>query len=168
MSTLKRCLLFSIIYFQNQTGKEIKIEKKGDIILSSFLPSVPCRVLLPSCQIRKRSYSLCRLPCESVSRSVVSDSLRPHALQPARLLYPRHSPGKNTGLGCHSLLQGVFLTQGSNPGLLPCRWILSYQDSLPSEPPGKPSYDRESLACRGGGRTYLGKTLPRALPSHRS
>ena len=124
MSTLKRCLLFSIIYFQNQTGKEIKIEKKGDIILSSFLPSVPCRVLLPSCQIRKRSYLLCRLPCESVSRSVVSDSLRPHALQPARLLYPRHSPGKNTGLGCHSLLQGVFLTQGLNLGLPHCRKIL--------------------------------------------
>ena len=37
------------------------------------------------------------------------------------------SPGKNTGVGCHALLQGIFLTQGSNPGilsLLPCRQIL--------------------------------------------
>ena len=34
------------------------------------------------------------------------------------------SPGKNTGVGCHALLQGVFLTQGSNLGLLHCRWIL--------------------------------------------
>ena len=34
------------------------------------------------------------------------------------------SPGNNTGVGCHSLLQGIFPTQGSNPGLLHCRLIL--------------------------------------------
>ena len=34
------------------------------------------------------------------------------------------SPGKNTGVGCHALLQGIFPTQGSIPGLLHCRWIL--------------------------------------------
>ena len=34
------------------------------------------------------------------------------------------SPGKNTGVGCHALLQGIFLTQGSNPGFLHCRQIL--------------------------------------------
>ena len=34
------------------------------------------------------------------------------------------SPGKNTGVGCHALLQGIFLTQGLNPGLLHCRQIL--------------------------------------------
>ena len=34
------------------------------------------------------------------------------------------APGKNTGVGCHALLQGVFPTQGLNPGLLHCRWIL--------------------------------------------
>ena len=42
------------------------------------------------------------------------------------------SPGKNTGAGCHALLQGIFQTQGSNPGLLHCKWILyklSYQGS---------------------------------------
>ena len=43
---------------------------------------------------------------------------------PARLLRPWNSPGKNTGVGCHSLLQGNFLTQGSNPGLRHCRQIL--------------------------------------------
>ena len=53
-----------------------------------------------------------------------------------RLLCPWNSPGKNTGVGCHVLLQGIFLTQGSNPGspVLPA-------DSLPSEPPAKPSID---------------------------
>ena len=43
------------------------------------------------------------------------------------------SPGKNTGVGCHSLLQGIFPTQGLNPGLLHCQRILyhlSYQGSL--------------------------------------
>ena len=36
------------------------------------------------------------------------------------------SPGKSTGMGCHVLLQGIFPTQGSNPGLPHCRWILYY------------------------------------------
>ena len=61
---------------------------------------------------------------ESESRLIVSDSLRPHGLQPASFLCPWNCPGKNTGVGCHSLLQGVFPTQRSNPGLLHCRHIL--------------------------------------------
>ena len=61
-----------------------------------------------------------------VSHSVMSDSLQPHGLQPASLLCPWNSPGKNTGRGNHSLLQGIFLTQGSSPGLLHCRQILFY------------------------------------------
>jgi len=43
----------------------------------------------------------------------MSDSLQPHALWPTGLLCPWDSPGKNTGVGCHFLLQGIFLTQGS-------------------------------------------------------
>ena len=42
---------------------------------------------------------------------VVSSSLRSHGLLPARLLCPWNYPGKNTGVGCHSLLQGIFLIQ---------------------------------------------------------
>ena len=41
----------------------------------------------------------------------------PHGLQPARLLCPWDFPGKNTGVGCHFLLQGIFPIQGSNPCL---------------------------------------------------
>ena len=41
--------------------------------------------------------------------------LQPHGLWPARLLCPWDSPGKNIGVGCHFLLQGIFPTQGSNP-----------------------------------------------------
>ena len=50
--------------------------------------------------------------------SVVSNSLRPHGLSPARLLYPWNFPGNNTGVGCHFLLQGIFPAQGSNARFL--------------------------------------------------
>ena len=50
--------------------------------------------------------------------SVVSDFSWPHGLMPSRLLCPWDSPGKNTGVSCHALLQGIFLTQGFNPHLL--------------------------------------------------
>ena len=53
------------------------------------------------------------------SRSVVSNSLRPHGPYS-----PWNCPGQNTGVGSLSLLQGIFPTQGSNPGLLHCRQIL--------------------------------------------
>ena len=49
-----------------------------------------------------------------LSHSVVFDSLWPHGQQPARLLCPCDSSGKNTRVGCHSLFQGIFATQGSN------------------------------------------------------
>ena len=50
------------------------------------------------------------------SRSVVSNSLQPHGLEPTRLLSPWDFPGKSTGVGCHFLLQGIFPTQASNLG----------------------------------------------------
>ena len=58
--------------------------------------------------------------------SVVSDSVWPYGLQPARLLCPWNSTGKNTGVGSHSLFQGIFLTQWLNPGILHCRQIPYY------------------------------------------
>ena len=66
------------------------------------------------------------------SCSVMSNSLRRHGLQPTRVFLPWDSPGKDTGVGCHFLLQGIFPTQGSNPGLLHCRqtlYHLSHQGS---------------------------------------
>ena len=60
-----------------------------------------------------------QMESESESHSVVSDSLRPHGLYS-----PWNSPGQNTGVGSLSLLQFIFPAQGSNPGLLHCRWIL--------------------------------------------
>ena len=73
--------------------------------------------------------SLCVLSC-----SVVSDSLRPHGLySPPGTSVHGVSPGKNTGVGCHFLLQGIFPTKGSNPGLLDCRQIL-HQFKLGGKP----------------------------------
>ena len=55
---------------------------------------------------------------EGESHSVVFDSLRPH-----ELYRQWNSPGQNTGVGSLSFLQGIFPTQGLNPGLPCCRWI---------------------------------------------
>ena len=72
--------------------------------------------------------------CAVLSRSVVSAYLQTHGLQPARLLYPWDSPGKNTRVGCHALLQGTL----PNPGIKPRSPTLQV-DSVPSEPPGEPN-----------------------------
>ena len=77
-----------------------------------------CFLVLPN------SAGLQTLESASVSHSVVSDSLGTMDYRPARLLCPRHSPGKNTGVGCHSHLQGIFSTKGMNPGLPHYRQIL--------------------------------------------
>ena len=65
---------------------------------------------------------------ESESRSVMPNSLPPH-----RLYSPWNSPGQNTGVGSLPLLQGIFPTQGSKPGLPHCRQIL-YQLSPKGSP----------------------------------
>ena len=76
--------------------------------------------------------------------------------KPTRLLCPSDSPGQNTGVGCHFLLQWIFPTQGSSPDLLHCRKILyclSHQRS--------PTFNicvlkaELSLVCR----TWLGVVL---------
>ena len=70
------------------------------------------------------SYTMCCICIESVSHSVVSNSLQPHGLWSARFLCPWNSPGKNTGVYGHSPLKEIFPTQGLNPGLPLCRQIL--------------------------------------------
>ena len=75
--------------------------------------------------------------------SVMFGSLWLHGLQPARLLCPWDSPGKNTGRGCHFPLQEIFQAQGSNPSLL-C--LLHWQvGSLPLSHLGIPIVTHEAL-----------------------
>ena len=67
--------------------------------------------------------------CCCFTHSVMPDSLQPHGLKPTRFLYSWDFPSKNTRVGCHFLLQGIFLTQGS-PTL--------QVDSLPLSHQGNP------------------------------
>ena len=101
---------------------------------------------------RQRGVDSCSSPGDnkkvSVHCSVLSDCLRPHRLWPARLRCPWDSPGKNTGVGCHFLLQGLFPTQVSNPSLPHCRqtlYCLSHQGS-----PGEydTAFNQRSEGCR--------------------
>ena len=61
-----------------------------------------------------------KVKSESESHSVMFSSLQPHGLYS-----PWNALGQNTGVGSLSLLQRIFPTQGSNPGLPHCRWILN-------------------------------------------
>ena len=69
-----------------------------------------------------------------LSCSVMSNSLRPHGLEPTRHLCLWDFPGKNIGVGCHFILQGIFQTKRSNHHLL-----LWQVDSLPPHRLGSPS-----------------------------
>ena len=79
------------------------------------------------------------------SWSVMFDFLRSHGLQPARLLCPWNFPGKNTGVGRHFLLQGIFPTQGQNLRLL---HLLHWQEGFLSlGPPGKTRKSQKQINC---------------------
>ena len=82
-------------------------------------------VSLPLNQMNRRNI----MKYESESLSVMSNSLQPHGLYS-----PWNSPAQNTGVGSHSILQGIFPTQGSNPGLPHCRWWILYQLSHEGSP----------------------------------
>ena len=66
--------------------------------------------------------------------SVLSDSVRPHGLQPTRLLHPWDSPGKDTGVGCHFPLQCTKVKSESEVAqsiqLLATPWTAAYQAPL--------------------------------------
>ena len=96
---------------------------------------IHCLLTVPTLLLPTDPYMV---PTERLSaKSLQSCPTLCNELQPARLLCPWDSPGKNTGVGCFALLQGIFPTQGSNPYLL-C--LLHWQaDSLPLAPPGEPS-----------------------------
>ena len=73
-------------------------------------------VMVPCCCSRKVDFYHTLFAV--LSCLVVSDSSRPHGLRPPGSSVYGDSPGKNTGVGCHALLQGIFPTQGMNPCLL--------------------------------------------------
>ena len=90
----------------------------GDL---SLLPSNGLPGIHQNCCHWEESYREMRWRCGEywLEAQAVPDSLRPYGLHSLW-----NSPGQNTGVGSHSLLQGIFPTQESNPGLPPCRQIL--------------------------------------------
>ena len=88
------------------------------------------------------------LLCLHAVASVMSDSLRPSELYPARFFCPWDSLDKNIGVRCHTLLQGIFLAHGSNVCLF-C--FLHWQvGSLPLATPGKPVPPIKKIYCHFG------------------
>ena len=96
------------------TGVRVRTDRRGGVfhgqrclvVLGSSLP-----LLYSMCAVFLVAQS-CPTLCDPMDCSLPGSSV--HA----------DSPGKNTGVGCHALLQGIFPTQGLNPGLVNCRWIL--------------------------------------------
>ena len=91
----------------------------------SKLANMTCKKTL------KRSRSI-HLSSVQFSRSVVSDSVRPHRQQPTRLPHPWDSPGKNTGVGCHFLLQCMKVKSESEVA----QSCLTLSDPMDYSPPG--------------------------------
>ena len=93
-------------------------------MVSGHLQMTSAKVLFPSLghlspKVMDGFEGHCFISCMHVLiASVVLDSLQPYEPQPARLLSPWDTPGKNIGVGCHALIQGIFLAQGSNWYLL--------------------------------------------------
>ena len=115
-----------MLYYLRRGGKGGSRVTTGSGVLTrvrdSFFLAI-YRLLLKQCK-----GSTCTRAC---ARSVVSDSATPWTV-PSRLLCPWDSPGKNTGVGCHFLFQGIFPTQGSPVSLALAGGFFA------TEPPGKP------------------------------
>ena len=128
-------------------SRDITLPTKVCILKAMFFP-----VLVYGCE----SWTIQK--AESESLSVVSDSLRLHGLQSARLLSRWNSPSKNTGVGCYALLQGIFPNQGQNPGLLHCRQILHHFSYM-----GSPTKELMLLNCDAGEDCLRVPWTPRRL-----
>ena len=100
------------------------------------------------------------------SYSVVSNSFQLRGLWVARLLGPWDFPGKNAGVGCYFLPQGIFSTQGSNPNLLHCRRIL-YHWAIIKGKQMRCALSQAGFLPRGTFQKYAGRRDPsRAWKSH--
>ena len=128
MQTARNCLNSLILDFSYELfpleSMETKIANKQNLSIRT-----PVSLLNNNTIILTNEFE-----SECISHSVMSNSLQPSGLKPTRLPCPWNSPSNNTGVDSHSLLQGIFLTQGSNLGLLHCR------RTLLSKPRGKLYY----------------------------
>ena len=119
-------LIFTVNLNSNLTKHTILFAKTVTIPLNNGKETLWLQVYILAVKVYCMQRSSSPFPSygESESHSVVSDSLQLHGLYS-----PWNSPGQNTGVDSLFFLQGIFPTQGSNPGLPNCRWIL-YQLNL--------------------------------------
>ena len=120
-------VFFTIITFWYQIMKSDKLKKPHPAIDLWQIPPDPNTNVQTIKDVAQRG------ACRSVAKACPA-LLPPPRLQPARLLCPWDFSGKNTGVGCYFLLQGIFLTQGLNPCLL--HWQEAF---LPLSHQGSPS-----------------------------
>ena len=102
-----KAIVFLLIYCLNDLSIDVSGLLKSPPIIVLLLISLICMLIFLYIFEKVKVAQSC------------PDSLLPHGLYS-----PWSSPGQNTAVGSHSLLQGIFPNQGSNPGLLHCRWIL--------------------------------------------
>ena len=88
----------------------------------------------------------------------------PRGLQPPRLHCPWGFPGKNTGVDCHFFLQGIFLTQGSNPCLL--HWQVFYHWAIKEVPPVGMSLLKKPSSIKYGEAVEKRKPLAQFVVIH--
>ena len=137
-----------------------------DSILKSRDITLPTKV----CQVRAMVFPVVMYGCES--RTIRKDAgggglvakscltlVTPWTVA-CQVPLPLDSPGKNTGVGCHFLLQGIFLTQESNPGLLHCRQSL-YQLSYKGSPRKMRAKELILLNCGVGEDSWESPGQPR-------
>ena len=129
------CVLITLMFMAEITGNDMHLRKvENSPKLNSLIPVSDCDSVKSVPGVFGNLYlilswdaiSLCAVLC-LVAQSCLT------LCDPMDSSVHEDSPGKNTGVGCHALLQGIFPTQGSNPGLLHCRWLL-YQLSHPGRP----------------------------------
>ena len=137
-----RQILYHLSHHIEATHKTQRPRNKQNQILkyheNSVSPSAPLNlksaVQCPFIFVCIKPYSsflVCLLQFCCVA-SVVSNSVGPHGLQPTRLLHPRDSPGKNTGVGCHFLLQCMKVESESEVAQL----CLTLSDPMDCSLPG--------------------------------
>ena len=124
-------ILFLLLYWERPlsrehfwcTSKAVGVYWLSLIFAADHEEEIPITVL----EIMKWRLRAAKNLPKCIWCDVLSCSIMPTLWEPTRLLCPWDSPGKNTGVCCHFLLQRTFLTQLSNPHLLrllDCKWIL--------------------------------------------
>ena len=126
----RRLCLFAVVFaFPLSRSRVLLLWRRGEGALEGLIEMGSYQKGTGVPALLVESYSVVSRPFATPwpIQSVMSDSLRRH-----RLYSPGNRPGQNTGVGSLSLLQGIFPTQGSNPGLPHCGrilYLLSHQGS---------------------------------------